>query len=92
MSNTKKSWSELHPKKQVKKLIKQQTTQGAVFLDEEKTIQLCPGCETAIEKVKGCNHIRCKNCKLEWCWICHRLKSQGINDGGCNDKTHNSHS
>eukprot|EP00930_Biecheleria_cincta_P070171 TRINITY_DN57817_c0_g1_i1.p1 TRINITY_DN57817_c0_g1~~TRINITY_DN57817_c0_g1_i1.p1 ORF type:complete len:412 (-),score=32.57 TRINITY_DN57817_c0_g1_i1:60-1295(-) len=30
----------------------------------------CPGCGIVTEKVSGCNHMTCTQCKAEWCWQC----------------------
>jgi len=32
----------------------------------------CPKCETPVEKNGGCNHMTCRQCKHEWCWVCIR--------------------
>jgi len=32
--------------------------------------QECPKCQATIEKDGGCNHMVCKRCKYDFCWIC----------------------
>jgi len=36
----------------------------------KKNTKKCPQCKTIIEKMAGCNHMTCSNCKFEFCWLC----------------------
>lgn len=33
-------------------------------------IKECPRCYTNIEKIDGCDHMTCRRCQHEFCWIC----------------------
>ncbi|KAG8578787.1 hypothetical protein GDO81_010618 [Engystomops pustulosus] len=35
----------------------------------------CPGCNSPIEKVGGCNKMSCTKCKKYFCWICSEILS-----------------
>ncbi|APA11672.1 hypothetical protein sscle_08g064420 [Sclerotinia sclerotiorum 1980 UF-70] len=36
----------------------------------EKATKQCPQCQVRIEKNDGCDHMTCRSCKHEFCWIC----------------------
>ena len=45
----------------------------------------CPKCCSTIEKNGGCNHMTCRKCKYEFCWICSGPWSEhGNNYYNCN--------
>lgn len=39
-------------------------------LKKELNIKDCPRCKTSMEKIMGCNHMRCGGCKAHICWEC----------------------
>ena len=47
-----------------------------------RKVKRCPNCKFYIEKNEGCNHMTCRNCKFEWCWICGLESLPGHYDPG----------
>lgn len=35
----------------------------------------CPSCGSAIQKISGCNAMRCASCRVKFCWACMRSGS-----------------
>ncbi len=44
--------------------------------DEVET-KICPNCNVSINKIEGCNHIKC-NCSKEFCWVCDFIKPDNV--------------
>jgi len=36
----------------------------------QKNAKICPNCKAVIEKNGGCNHMTCRSCKHQFCWLC----------------------
>ena len=37
---------------------------------EEMFARRCPRCDVSIQKSGGCDHMTCKKCQYEFCWVC----------------------
>ncbi|KAG7662164.1 uncharacterized protein J8A68_004292 [[Candida] subhashii] len=68
----------------VKKWIKkcQDDSETAHWIDANT--HACPKCHTSIEKNGGCNHMTCRSCHHEFCWICSGDWSEHSNNYTCN--------
>ena len=36
----------------------------------KKSRKHCPKCNVPIEKINGCNHVHCRQCSADICWVC----------------------
>ena len=84
-----RSYAELHPKKSKGRQSHQVDEKSIQNHKVSHAIQDCPGCNHPINKVGGCNLIRCSICKIAWCWLCQRVK--GDAEDQCHDRKHRSH-
>jgi hypothetical protein len=49
-----------------------------------KMIKQCPSCKFWTEKNEGCNHMTCRACSFQWCWICgNEYLSNHYQQGAC---------
>lgn len=65
-----------------------------IWIDDNT--QRCPGCDTAIQKNGGCNHITCRGqdsvhagCGHQFCWVCRQPWHGGNPSPGCNHQFEN---
>lgn len=52
---------------------------------KSKIIKQCPKCKYYTEKNDGCNHMTCRSCGSDWCWLCGKLCDPNTHyeDGSC---------
>ncbi|KAL4497052.1 hypothetical protein ABPG72_002208 [Tetrahymena utriculariae] len=55
--------------------------------ENSSDVQRCEICKTVVAKISGCNHMTCKVCGYEWCWLCgsryDRIHFFSLNPFGC---------
>lgn len=61
-----------------KELMDQEAEEQFNLLVQREKLRQCPKCNIWVHKITGCNHITCKRCKAEFCYICG-----GANYGSC---------
>ena len=50
----------------------------------QENTKACPRCRAATQKNGGCNHITCRACRHEWCWLCSASYKAGhFQRGAC---------
>ncbi|KAI1756079.1 hypothetical protein F4782DRAFT_484714 [Xylaria castorea] len=38
--------------------------------ENRSSVKDCPKCKTTVEKIDGCNHMKCGGCNVHLCWVC----------------------
>lgn len=64
----------------LKKFIKRNAEDVKTVLWIETNTKECPKCKASIEKTGGCNHMTCKHCAHEFCWLCLLPNKGGHHD------------
>lgn len=69
--------------KEISETAKLNTNDVATALWVQANTKKCPKCKTPIEKDEGCNHMTCKKCRYDFCWICmQRWENHSNRTGG----------
>jgi len=63
-----KWWLEIYSKE--KNLFQENESEALNLKWLMRYTQECPKCNAPIEKNGGCNHMNCKKCSWQYCWIC----------------------
>ncbi|CAB9520759.1 IBR domain-containing protein 1 [Seminavis robusta] len=50
----------------------------------KKNAKPCPNCNVPIEKNNGCNHMRCRMCRHDFCWLCLTALGSHLEPHICN--------
>jgi hypothetical protein len=45
------------------------------WMTREVNVKPCPKCKSVIEKIDGCNNMRCRLCSTSFCWTCLEIFS-----------------
>lgn len=75
----------LTAKEKVKEFFGENNTKRSEILCElweEMWTRRCPSCGVSIEKSGGCDHMTCRKCQFEFCWLCTQ-KHKGHNKRFC---------
>jgi len=49
---------------------KHQSIERASQVEIKRSSKRCPRCKAPTQKSSGCNHMNCRQCGCNWCWIC----------------------
>ncbi|KAF8621234.1 hypothetical protein AX15_007947 [Amanita polypyramis BW_CC] len=44
---------------------------------KDRDVKRCPGCRISIERLEGCNHMKCTQCQTHICWVCMKTFPNG---------------
>lgn len=44
--------------------------QYRTLMTVEEQYKKCPGCDISVDRIDGCNKMKCIECGIYWCWVC----------------------